>query len=211
MTTRTPREAGSVRLGGSASRTPHRRAAPSCQMGATPDGGGEPRRAARVVDQLALRLLARDLLTRAAWALDGPHRRGGMTLGARFFRHGNDFHGLRVHQIRLQAEDASSDSSFWFVQVAKHHHDPTRRRWQSPPPLLRRAKTANVASRSRPASTLRPSTRKRQRGQRGPSLLLGTVAVAQTGLNLVVNWSRTKSGRIDRASDISGTRPSMRA
>lgn len=92
--------------------TPRRSELP---MGATPDGGGEPRRAARVVDQLALRLLGRDLLPARHRHLDGPHRRGGMTLGARFFRHGDDFHGLRVHQIRLQAEDASSDS-FWFVQ-----------------------------------------------------------------------------------------------
>jgi methanethiol oxidase len=35
---------------------------------------------------------------------------GGMTVDAGFFPHGEDFRGLRVHQVRLQGGDASSDS-----------------------------------------------------------------------------------------------------
>jgi selenium-binding protein 1 len=35
---------------------------------------------------------------------------GGMTIEPRFFPNGGDFRGLRVHQVRLQGGDASSDS-----------------------------------------------------------------------------------------------------
>ena len=35
---------------------------------------------------------------------------GGISLDARFFPHGDDFRGRRVHQTRLQGGDASSDS-----------------------------------------------------------------------------------------------------
>ena len=35
---------------------------------------------------------------------------GGITLDPRFFPHGDEFRGLRVHQTRLQGGDASSDS-----------------------------------------------------------------------------------------------------
>jgi selenium-binding protein 1 len=35
---------------------------------------------------------------------------GGMEVDPRFFPHGDDFRGLRVHQTRLQGGDASSDS-----------------------------------------------------------------------------------------------------
>jgi selenium-binding protein 1 len=35
---------------------------------------------------------------------------GGLTIDERFFPHGDDFRGRRVHQIRLQGGDASSDS-----------------------------------------------------------------------------------------------------
>jgi len=35
---------------------------------------------------------------------------GGMSLDERFFPHGDEFRGLRVHQVRLQGGDASSDS-----------------------------------------------------------------------------------------------------
>ena len=40
---------------------------------------------------------------------------GEMTLDPRFFPHGDDFRGLRVHQTRLQGGDASSDS-YCFVE-----------------------------------------------------------------------------------------------
>jgi selenium-binding protein 1 len=47
-----------------------------------------------------------------AWAakLDADPRAGGMAVVGRFFPNGDDFRGLRVHQTRLQAGDASSDS-----------------------------------------------------------------------------------------------------
>jgi len=35
---------------------------------------------------------------------------GGLTIDESFFPHGEEFRGLRVHQIRLQGGDASSDS-----------------------------------------------------------------------------------------------------
>ncbi|MFN2534323.1 MAG: selenium-binding protein SBP56-related protein [Pseudonocardiaceae bacterium] len=46
--------------------------------------------------------------------LDGQERAdpaGGLTIYRGFFLHGDDFRGLRVHQVRLQGGDASSDSS----------------------------------------------------------------------------------------------------
>ena len=42
--------------------------------------------------------------------LDADAARGGLTVDERFFPHGDDFRGLRVHQTRLQGGDASSDS-----------------------------------------------------------------------------------------------------
>ncbi len=42
--------------------------------------------------------------------LDADLDGGGMTVDERFFPHGGDFRGLRVHQTRLQGGDASSDS-----------------------------------------------------------------------------------------------------
>ena len=35
---------------------------------------------------------------------------GGLSIDETFFPHGEEFRGLRVHQIRLQGGDASSDS-----------------------------------------------------------------------------------------------------
>jgi selenium-binding protein 1 len=35
---------------------------------------------------------------------------GGMSVDPRFFPHGEEFRGHRVHQVRLQGGDASSDS-----------------------------------------------------------------------------------------------------
>jgi hypothetical protein len=47
-----------------------------------------------------------------AWLakIDVDTANGGMRLDERFFPHGDDFRGLRVHQTRLQGGDASSDS-----------------------------------------------------------------------------------------------------
>jgi selenium-binding protein 1 len=47
-----------------------------------------------------------------AWMakLDADPEAGGLAVDPRFFPNGDDFRGLRVHQTRLQAGDASSDS-----------------------------------------------------------------------------------------------------
>ena len=42
--------------------------------------------------------------------LDADLDGGGLSADPRFFPNGDDFRGLRVHQTRLQAGDASSDS-----------------------------------------------------------------------------------------------------
>jgi len=39
-----------------------------------------------------------------------PSAGGGLSIDERFFPHGDDFRGLRAHQVRLQGGDASSDS-----------------------------------------------------------------------------------------------------
>jgi selenium-binding protein 1 len=47
-----------------------------------------------------------------AWMtrVDANAEDGGMSVDQKFFPHGDDFRGLRVHQTRLQGGDASSDS-----------------------------------------------------------------------------------------------------
>lgn len=47
-----------------------------------------------------------------AWLakFDADTRTGGLVADERFFPHGDEFRGLRVHQTRLQGGDASSDS-----------------------------------------------------------------------------------------------------
>jgi methanethiol oxidase len=47
--------------------------------------------------------------------VDADVEKGGMSVDERFFPHGDDFRGLRVHQARLQGGDASSDS-YCFVE-----------------------------------------------------------------------------------------------
>jgi selenium-binding protein 1 len=39
-----------------------------------------------------------------------PSAGGGLRVDEKFFPHGDDFRGLRVHQVRLQGGDSSSDS-----------------------------------------------------------------------------------------------------
>ena len=110
-----PRETGSVRLGGIVRRTPHP-AAPELaaraaarrwsRSAATAGGCTSPTRSMRAWDEI----FYPDGV--GAWMakLDADTESGGMTLDARFFPHGDDFRGLRVHQTRLQGGDASSDS-----------------------------------------------------------------------------------------------------
>jgi selenium-binding protein 1 len=47
-----------------------------------------------------------------AWLvkLEADVNRGGVSVDTRFFPHGEEFRGRRVHQTRLQGGDASSDS-----------------------------------------------------------------------------------------------------
>jgi selenium-binding protein 1 len=42
--------------------------------------------------------------------VDANPEAGGMEIDPRFFPHDEDFGGRRVHQVRLQGGDASSDS-----------------------------------------------------------------------------------------------------
>jgi selenium-binding protein 1 len=109
-----PRQTASVRLGGIVSRQPHP-VEPD-----TPLTGG-----AQMVE------LSRDgrrvYLTNSLYGtwdaqfypagidpwmvkLDADTSHGGLSVDSRFYPHGPDFLGLRVHQTRLQGGDASSDS-----------------------------------------------------------------------------------------------------
>ncbi len=79
----------------------------------TTDGRGQPRRPTRLLHQLALRRVGRPIYPDGvgAWMvkLDADPT-GGLRVDETFFPHGDQFRGLRVHQIRLQGGDASSDS-----------------------------------------------------------------------------------------------------
>ena len=49
-----------------------------------------------------------------AWmAKLGADPNGGLTIHVKFFPQGDDFKGLRVHQIRLEGGDASRESYHW--------------------------------------------------------------------------------------------------
>jgi methanethiol oxidase len=109
-----PRETGSVRLGGIVSRTPHP-AAPELSLGGAPQMVEVSRDGRRVYATNSLYASWDDIFYPdgvGAWMarIDADIESGGMTLDPRFFPHGDDFRGLRVHQTRLQAGDASSDS-----------------------------------------------------------------------------------------------------
>ncbi|GGI83599.1 selenium-binding protein [Saccharopolyspora subtropica] len=110
-----PREVGSVRLGGITGRVAH----PS--EPAEPLSGG-PQMVE--VSRDGRRVYATNSLY-GAWDdqfyPDGvggwmakfdtdPDAGGGLVVDERFFPHGEDFRGLRVHQVRLEGGDASSDS-----------------------------------------------------------------------------------------------------
>jgi len=109
-----PREVGSVRLGGIVSRAAH------------PTAPGEPLAGGPQMVEVS-RDGRRMYLTNSlygtwddqfypdgvgAWMakLDTDPVDGGLTIDERFFPHGGDFRGRRVHQVRLEGGDASSDS-----------------------------------------------------------------------------------------------------
>jgi selenium-binding protein 1 len=109
-----PRETGSVRLGGTVRRQPHP-AAPDQPISGGPQMVEVSRDGRRVYVTNSLYGVWDDIFYPdgvGAWAakLDADPQAGGMALDARFFPNGDDFRGLRVHQTRLQAGDASSDS-----------------------------------------------------------------------------------------------------
>ena len=90
-----------------------RRARPAARRRAA-DGGGQPRRPARLRHQLAVRGVGPHLLPRRGRGLGGQAGRRPGRWRARHRRtvlpQRDDFRGLRVHQTRLQGGDASSDS-----------------------------------------------------------------------------------------------------
>ena len=114
-----PREAGSVQLGGIVRRTPHPADA-ELPLAGGPQMVEVSRDGRRVYFTNSLYARWDDIFYPddvGAWMarLDANTETGGMTVDPRFFPHGDDFRGLRVHQARLQGGDASSDS-YCFVE-----------------------------------------------------------------------------------------------
>ncbi|AFM15539.1 56kDa selenium binding protein (SBP56) [Mycolicibacterium chubuense NBB4] len=109
-----PRETASVRLGGIVRREPHP-AAPDLPLRGGPQMVEISRDGRRVYVTNSLYAAWDDTLYPdgvGAWMakVDADVSAGGLQLDNRFFSHGDDFRGLRVHQTRLQGGDASSDS-----------------------------------------------------------------------------------------------------
>jgi selenium-binding protein 1 len=113
-----PREVGSVHLGGIVRRAAHP-AAPGEPLAGGPQMVEVSRDGRRVYLTNSLYGAWDDQFYPdgvGAWAakLDvgssGDRSGGEMSVDPRFFPRGDDFRGLRVHQIRLQGGDASSDS-----------------------------------------------------------------------------------------------------
>jgi len=110
-----PKETGSVRLGGITGRVAHP-AAPSLPLAGGPQMVEVSRDGERVYFTNSLYGAWDDQFYPdgvGAWMakLDtDPDAGGGLRIDERFFPHGEDFRGLRVHQVRLQGGDASSDS-----------------------------------------------------------------------------------------------------
>ncbi|MFF3057315.1 selenium-binding protein SBP56-related protein [Streptomyces sp. NPDC057909] len=109
-----PRQTASVRLGGIVGREPH-----PAEPGIPLTGGAQMVELSRDGRRV---YLTNSLYS--AWdaqfypagidpwmvKLDADTSHGGLSVDSRFFPHGPDFLGLRVHQTRLQGGDASSDS-----------------------------------------------------------------------------------------------------
>jgi selenium-binding protein 1 len=109
-----PRETGSVRLGGIVRREPHP-ADPELRLAGGPQMVEISRDGRRVYGTNSLYASWDEVFYPdgvGAWMtrVDVDTEAGGMTIDPRFFPHGDDFRGLRVHQVRLQGGDASSDS-----------------------------------------------------------------------------------------------------
>jgi methanethiol oxidase len=109
-----PRETGSVRLGGIARRQPHP-AVPDLRLAGAPQMVEISRDGKRVYVTNSLYAAWDEIFYPdgvGAWAakFDADVAGGGLSIDPRFFPHSDDFRGLRVHQVRLQGGDASSDS-----------------------------------------------------------------------------------------------------
>jgi len=109
-----PREVGSIHLGGIVRRTAHP-AAPSERLDGGPQMVEVSRDGRRVYVTNSLYGSWDDQFYPhgvGSWMakLDTDPASGGLTPDERFFPHGDEFRGLRVHQVRLQGGDASSDS-----------------------------------------------------------------------------------------------------
>jgi selenium-binding protein 1 len=109
-----PRETGSVRLGGIVGRAAHP-AAPDQPLGGGPQMVEVSRDGQRVYVTNSLYAAWDDIFYPdgvGAWMakLDANLDGGGLAADPGFFPNGQDFRGLRVHQTRLQGGDASSDS-----------------------------------------------------------------------------------------------------
>src|SRR5205823_14330020 len=108
-----PTQTGSVRLGGIVDRSPHPAAA-DMPLSGGPQMVEVSRDGRRVYFTNSLYGAWDDQFYPdgvGAWMakLDADPD-GGLSIDERFFPHGDEFRGLRVHQIRLQGGDASSDS-----------------------------------------------------------------------------------------------------
>jgi selenium-binding protein 1 len=109
-----PRESGSVRLGGIVGHVAHP-AGPDMRLSGGPQMIEISRDGRRVYATNSLYASWDEIFYPegvGAWAarIDADTSGGGMKVDQRFFPHGDDFRGLRVHQTRLQGGDASSDS-----------------------------------------------------------------------------------------------------
>jgi methanethiol oxidase len=109
-----PRETASVRLGGIVARQPHP-AAPGQPLGGGPQMVEISRDGKRVYVTNSLYAAWDEVFYPGgvgAWMakLDADTSSGGLVPDERFFPHGAEFRGLRVHQTRLQGGDSSSDS-----------------------------------------------------------------------------------------------------
>jgi selenium-binding protein 1 len=108
-----PTQVGSVRMGGIVRRTPHP-AEPDMSLAGGPQMVEVSRDGRRVYFTNSLYGAWDEQFYPdgvGAWMAKcdtGPA--GGLTVDQQFFPHGDDFRGLRVHQVRLQGGDASSDS-----------------------------------------------------------------------------------------------------
>jgi methanethiol oxidase len=109
-----PREVGSVQLGGIVSRAAHP-AAPDERLAGGPQMVEVSRDGRRIYLTNSLYGAWDDQFFPdgvGSWLakIDTDPVVGGLTIDSRFFPHGDDFRGRRVHQVRLQGGDASSDS-----------------------------------------------------------------------------------------------------